>query len=142
MLIAAFERLQPYHRRKRVHNDWLWVLEELWNGDKHHAVSVVLAYTALKHLYIIPPWIISNRAVSHKRGREVQDGTEITRMEFVWICTRRNQNYDPRMDVSAEFAMDVTFDPRSPIGRRRVVPVLLLIEKNVRSIVRKFRKCL
>jgi len=42
---AAIERLQPYHRRKHPELRALWMLDEMWQVDKHRLIHV----TAQRH---------------------------------------------------------------------------------------------
>src|SRR5207247_2650784 len=43
-LIPKFDNEQPYQRGNRYQRHWLWLLDELWNRDKHRTVAISTMY--------------------------------------------------------------------------------------------------
>jgi hypothetical protein len=43
-LTTIIDNEQPYHFRRRYQRHWLWLLDELWNRDKHRAVAITAMY--------------------------------------------------------------------------------------------------
>jgi hypothetical protein len=54
-LLPKFEDEQPYKLGRQYQRHWLWLLNELWNSDKHRLVAITAMYTAPKKFRLLPP---------------------------------------------------------------------------------------
>lgn len=124
---AAIQRLQPYHRRKRPYLYLLWMLEELWNVDKHRLVHVMNAaqsktsfqlegtgFFALERIEVVPRPIKENAVIGRFYG------------EF---------GPPPTVQVKANIVPDILFDESSEARSVRGLPVLDILNEIRRIIV-------
>jgi len=114
---AVIENLQPYHGMAdmngfgesqqtdaRIRRS-LFILEKLWNIDKHRVPAVVAAASFVRRLEVTEPASLPSVAVNYGWGLPFEDRTKL-----LFFTPHPNQE----MDVKGEFQGLVLFDQSGP----------------------------
>jgi hypothetical protein len=137
-LLADFERLQPFYGGKNPFAQWLWMLHELWNGDKHRTVPIVAMAGNVSFAFPGSSRIIKLVELA-QYFRVLDRNTEIARYGLIALRLVEQDGYDPTVDVHPLFKLDVAFDPRSAVGSNGVVYALRSMADEVEAILDQFR---
>lgn len=143
---TRIEQLQPFECGKD--RDPLWLLEEMWNADKHrvpHLVGFIAKVT--KAEIVLPPAddpfrvlfekVIGTATVTLDQSvvnRPFEDGAEIGR-----ITTKGGlpSTIGPEMYVKLDIMFDVALEQGPPAYGQRVIPAIAMMIDAVSSIVRE-----
>jgi hypothetical protein len=126
---SIIEDAQPYKRPEAERASWpLYMLDRLWNDDKHRAPSIVGAVATGSRLRIIKsghglgitPDSIKYGPFRHER--------EIAR--FVMV-----HSPDPETEIEGEFTLGIAFDEEGAAKGGLVVPTLRKLHEFVRDDV-------
>jgi hypothetical protein len=139
-LLADFERLQPYDGGKNPFTQWLWMLQELWNGDKHRAIPIV-AIAGFSPIAIPGGRIVTLQELSKHVGT-FDSNTELARYEVIALRLIGEDRYDPAVDVNPIYKLSVAFDPGSAIAGEDVTDSLRSMATEVKAILDQFRPLL
>lgn len=109
MLPAArkvIDAVQPYHRPEadRLQHP-LWVLDRLWNDDKHRVPAVVGGLNVGSRLNIIE--LVGGPFSDHIEVGPLYEGKEVARCVVP-------QGPDAKVNIEAEFAVSVAFEDGTP----------------------------
>jgi hypothetical protein len=114
----VIKELQPYKRTPNdPRADPLWILERLWNDDKHRAPHVVTGVLGGSALNIVEMSGVSGFSDGVNYG-PFEDGDEIARLKI------NGRTPESTVNVEAEFAFGIAFDKTGP-GRGAYVDHLL-----------------
>jgi hypothetical protein len=119
---------QPFHAEHADDPEGcpLWVLDRLWNDDKHRAPHLVMGISDMSSITMEPPgWY---HAIGW-HGGPLEVGTVVTK---VWFFP------DTEPEVEAEFGFDIAFEPFGPARGRSVYYCLVDLHKEVTAIVQAF----
>jgi len=125
-MLYDLQPFQPQSGGGTAERNKLWILDRLWNDDKHRAPHISFATTDEAHLDCPDGEIIW--AIFNSDALEL--GTKICR---VWITP----NTEP--ELITQFALEITFDRFGPIRGSPVYPTLVDLHQFVREIVEDFR---
>jgi hypothetical protein len=93
-LVTDFEGLQPYSGGKNYHTSDLWILQQLWNSDKHRTVTVVANVMGVRNIDLSEfeqrPGFIAAQILSRRGQLPFEDGAELARYKFLWLPTNTN----------------------------------------------------
>ena len=149
-LMTLFEDAQPHRLKRSYKRHLLWILNELWNLDKHRAIAVAVGYGAAHDIQVVPPDNdpASARALAdytfetlskHAYG-PLQKHTEFAQ---VLVSHRYPERLRPGinvvpMKVHSELMFYPTFDKRGPAPAQRMMVVLPQLWQFVVTVVRTF----
>jgi hypothetical protein len=115
--------IQPYNRLGE--RDELWLLNELWNKDKHRALIVVDK----------PTWR-DTLVISTKDGREMHEGEIKPKPEDdPDVLLRLDAKSDSIVDFNPSPPLHVTFGEARSLKGRGVIEVLVQLHKYVVGVV-------
>ena len=136
---AIIDGLQPYLCSDGPTRDLLWILNELWNIDKHRLFHVTAWALGAAEFEVIPRKHVDNithRKILHVRG-PIKHGTPLA--EAI-IHSRHPQ---PEVEVNADFGIDIAFDETSAVVPNTLVgPLLRQLVPYVIGIVESFEQFL
>ena len=121
--------LQPFHLKNGGDPELnpLWILNGLWNGDKHRAPHIAHGVTQLARIDTgesrADIWPIFSTGA-------LDSGSKICR---VWIFS------EPEPELIPVFSFDIVFDSAGPARGFPVFDTLLNLHHRVRAVVEKFR---
>jgi hypothetical protein len=117
------ESIQPYKRLGE--QDELWLLDELWNKDKHRAL-IVLDRPTWRDTFII----------STANGRDLYDGEiKPNPTDDPDILLRLDSKSDSEVSFNPNPPLHVNFGEAGPLNGRAVVQVLVELHRYVTGIV-------
>lgn len=129
---TILEMLQPHSGGEDPTAHPLWVLRTLSNIDKHQTLNVVtidLGRIVMR---------FSNGRTSFATRRNVEEGTII-----VWFL-EEHPDFDPDVQVDAEFSPSIAFRDTPGIGNEPFVPapdlLLKLLEFTRDSVIQRFAR--
>lgn len=148
---AAIERVQPFHRR-RPQRYWLWMLNYLWNRDKHRTIALVHNLIGWRNIHVdiyLPDedrLLLREEVEAHFAVRLVRrsssgpfegDAKEIARFR---LDPRGGAPLPPnaRMDVQVQLATDIAFD-RGPLHGKLVIPTLQDLLARTMALLAQFQ---
>jgi hypothetical protein len=137
---TVFERLQPYRRRKS-HRYWLWVLNELWNADKHRTYPLVGFFVEFPNYTINDPFQM--RIIKSRDPGPVEDGTPVASVKVFATepaDTPPKLRVGDRIEVQMEIAptFDIAFKKGPPAYGGRLVQTLKNFHSRVGKIIDLF----
>jgi len=129
---AFINKLQTFYGRKKSRKGperhWLYVLDELWNADKHRAIHLITAYSGCLWTRITPDELSEAMEAKVIRARPVgpfeHDTEEIARYR---ISPRQGSLYRGRhvnMQVHFGLSFEVAFGERTPLCGANVMRTL------------------
>jgi hypothetical protein len=136
-LAAHLESLQPFHSGQDPRNP-LWVLNELWNIDKHRHVPLTGFFVGVESWVFEPPFpgapdvqfeVVAVRDMGPFEGR-----TKVGRVKQVGMPRVTL----PQMHVNARVSFDVSFRQGPPAYGARVAQELDYIRTTVEAVLRRF----
>lgn len=140
--LTHFERLQPYHDGENPHLAPLWILQELWNGDKHRSVAVVADWAGTKKADLTNfnglQEFAAARWISYHQFTPIEDGAEFARVEMWWFPIKGVEDQNSAVDMYIDLVFGIAFDDDSPAPRRDVIVTLQTISREVRAILDRF----
>jgi hypothetical protein len=113
---------QPFQLGEKYGNHWLWVLDEMWNCDKHRL------------LLTSPAWL-SNSWVAHGNVTGLIPG-----VAQMWGATSDAAAYgfkplDASKDVNGQINIQVAFDQKTPVPGRGVMETLSWLDDETRGFI-------
>jgi hypothetical protein len=146
-LYAEFEELQPFcaakHRGEDPDRHPLTMLNELWNRDKHRAVTLISVGTfimSVKQGEETTDPLASKLQLNVIEGgdsRPFEDGTVLGRIEIV-NPTRSSEIQRVEVYMDLQGAVEVTFENGPPAYGGRVRPTLCHLIEHVEGVLRGF----
>ncbi len=146
---ARFEKFQPHHFGRRYKRHALWVLNELWNMDKHRTVSVTVAYGDLRSIEVVPNEQNPRSTALFKNFRfqflsgtaagPLKNGTEVASVLMLpqrgpWIDIANT----PSVKVGTELSFQPRFQKAGPAQGVNLLACLLTGRDLVRDILTDF----
>lgn len=147
-LTSLIDDEQPYKRGKRYQRHWLWLLNELWNRDKHRAVAVTAMYGHLRRIGLGPSSSASvtldeftsryelQQLWAHNQGRLV-DGMKLA---AVLIRARNpglpHENFNLRVETTIR--VDIAFEEAAPTYGQWAIPRLTELTTEVERVLNLF----
>ncbi len=122
---AIIERLQPY-RQSDYRSDPLWVLNELWNIDKHRRLNVV-ALNLMGYKAILP----QGRSIVRGPFGVLEDSAEIYRFILPPDVT-------PGVNMTETFLCNIALHEPGLGKPKALIPTLKKLVKFVESVVGSF----
>ena len=123
-VLAELDRIQPYQFGEAYEADPLWILNKLWNTDKHS-------------LLLTGPALLTNSYVAHDpmtggiRGHLQRWGATGDASEYTFTPD------DSAIDVNGKASLQVTFDERTPLAGRGVMETLSWVDEETRAAIDK-----
>jgi hypothetical protein len=129
-LRSRFESWQPFRNAQhggQAETHPLWILQRLWNRDKHHAVNLTGALVGLDRIGSEPPESglgeLRTKIIDRAPLGPFMDGAEIARVEVVNPIVNV-EALAMTMNSNLHFAFDVAFDRGTPAEGMAVMKVL------------------
>lgn len=150
-LETHFERLQPYYGRKRPERHWLWMLQELWNSDKHRTVSLTETFVGFQSIEFRPapddPMTVEEFEQKTEttlfKGRRVigplSTETELGRIKFGFKSPYRDFA-GVNVQVESHLKGDVFFEQGAPTYGRHVIKTLRLLRERSMAVLKDFEQ--
>ena len=120
--LTIIESLQPYHAGDRMADTPLWILNELWNRDKHREISLSVMRVASQQLRLVTDDYIGpvepgllDKALNP--AGPFEDGAEMVRIP-------PTADIPPGMNVRYEAIVEIAFAKGWPGEGRSVMEVL------------------
>lgn len=136
---AIIEGLQPHLCSDGPTRDLLWILNELWNIDKHRLFHVTAWALGAARFEVAPRSNvdrITHLKILHVNG-PVKHGTPLAEAII------HSRHPKPEVGVEADFGMDIAFDEASAVVPNTLVgPLLRQIVPYVIGIVESFERFL
>jgi len=122
LVLDEIIRNQPFQWGDAFANHWLWLLNDMWNADKHRL------------LLTSPAWL-NYTYMSH--GNEVGVVSGVARL---WGATSDAAEYtfqprDSNVEVSGQLRIQVAFDQKTPVPGRGVMETLRWLDEETRSFI-------
>lgn len=130
--IDIIDARQPHLDGPNAHSHPLWVLQELWNWDKHCVV-----HTAVFNKRYRNPVVTcseDNEIVSVRMPGILEDNAEM----FRYRPTGRPARLESYTEMDAEINMTVTFDEAGPASSQEVLAIIPEIGDYVRETLLEF----
>ncbi len=110
---AIIEGLQPYHRGN-LKDDWLWILRELSNIDKHRRIHVTVRYARSNALEVVrtEPDVIVHSITARPPGI-LENNAVITELD---MSVRAVPNFSTYMHMNREFTFAIAFGEHTPLA--------------------------
>ena len=123
--IDLIENLQPYHTRPDPTSNWLYVLNRLWNEDKHRAPALM---AGTNRSFSINRATLSGPGgfISPSVGA-IEDGAEVLRTAII------PDNPDPEIDVT--YTIDIAFDKLGPAKGAVALQTFWAMHSNVEGVI-------
>ena len=115
-------RGQPFQYGENYAIHWLWILNEMWNADKHRL------------LLTSPAWL-NNSWIAHGNAMGVVPG-----IAQMWGATADAAEYtflplDTSVDMKGHFSIQVAFDQKTPVPTQGVMETLGWLDDETRGFV-------
>lgn len=147
-LLGKIENEQPFKRGKRYQRHWLWLLNELWNRDKHRSVTIVATYGLMRALALLPAedetmsqaQLLQEFDVemlsSHSVGRYV-DGMKLGQFR---VTRKRPGLPEPevKLDVETTLRLGIKFKKTAPTYGSGVLDALEGLSADVERVLDLF----
>jgi hypothetical protein len=121
-VLDEITRSQPFQYGENYAIHWLWLLDEMWNCDKHRL------------LLTSPAWL-SNSWVAHGSVKGLIPG-----VAQMWGATSDAADYafkplDTSVDVEGQINIQVAFDQKTPVAGRGVMETLSWLNDETRGFI-------
>lgn len=121
-VLDEITRSQPFQYGGNYEIHWLWLLNEMWNADKHRL------------LLTSPAWL-NNSWVAHGNATGVVPG-----IAEMWGATADAAEYrfkplDASVDVGGQISIQVAFDQATPVPSRGVMETLGWLDDETRGFI-------
>jgi hypothetical protein len=132
----AMKDLQPYMRTNEPTTDPLWVLNRLWNDDKHRVPALVGSIAVSSQVHIVE----LSGPMSGFAGPNVSYGAFEDGDKIAWLGLS-GRTPETKVDVNAQFAFGIAFDQAGPAKGALAVPFLVSLHHFVRDeLFRRFEE--
>lgn len=129
---TILEMLQPYNSGQDLRTHPLWLLNQLWNIDKHRTLNVMTI--DLGRIVMRFP----DGRTAHATRRDVDDGTMV-----IWLLSE-HPDFDADTQAQAEFSPSIAFRDAPGLGLDPFVPAPDLLAQLLRFtrdvVVQRFAK--
>jgi hypothetical protein len=134
---ARVKRLQPYNRvdAQQAHLDGLWILDTLWNIDKHRTLLIANRSVRVRSI----DWRTTDGLVVDERWFDVRWPKPGAKLGEGWF--RRNGPY-PKLSVYALLHAEIAFDRGcGDAAGMQVMPTIEFFERDIReNVLREFHR--
>ena len=113
---------QPFQYGQNYPDHWLWILNEMWNADKHRLLLTSPAW-------LTNSWIAHGNAMGVVPGNAQMWGATADSAEY------RFQPLDTSVDMEGHFSIQVAFDQKTPVPTRGVMETLSWLDGETRSFI-------
>ena len=113
---AVIKRLQPHHRGNAYASDELWILDQLWNIDKHRRLPFMAAAVNISTTLGGGPGRVEMHKLAISGGGPIRRKTELMRWDYV------GPNHT--MDMKRSFRREITLGEGTPAPGEALVPLL------------------
>jgi hypothetical protein len=147
---TRFEKFQPHQLKRSYQRHALWVLNRLWNTDKHRTVTIIVAYTNLTDIILAPAenhalsaTLVQNLALETLSATSTgpfKNGAEIARVVLHHgdLMLRGTPLRNVPVQVNPEVRFEPRFQQAGPGHGEPVVQTLALLVAFVQSVLRDF----
>jgi len=143
-----FKNLQPFTLGRRYQRHWLWLLQELWNADKHRSITFVSSNSQLVNVTLRPQpnayWSrerlraeVRMRAIEPAPLAKFQRGSKLGRFLFERLKPRLA--LDPlEMEVSSSLRLNIQFRKTPPTYGENAMDALDRLHLETAGLVSRF----
>jgi hypothetical protein len=148
-LVPKFDDEQPHQCGKRYQRHWLWLLQELWNRDKHRSITLAAQWGTTRAVTLRPanldPMTMSEfHTEFHCLLRNAQstgrytDGVKLAQFRVVRRNPRLSQP-QANFYVETQLRLRVKFKQAAPTYGRELLDTLQWLSANVERVLNGFK---